>query len=123
LCIAITGFFLPVEPVEEVIAEDYDDRHEPRLSADVLPASKTEELPPPADDAGFVDLDEIDELIHEVILCPNRFNPYHSCVDYCRQRWGCKRFKPDPAMASRRERLLRRYPLPPGWLEVGDPET
>jgi len=110
--------------VEEVIAEDYDDRHEPSHS------------PPPAletdDDAAsdhrddmvkFDDSNESDELVHLAPLCPNCSNPFHSCTEYCRKRWGYKRFKADPSAASGRDHLLRHYPLPPGWLEVGDAET
>ena len=67
--------------------------------------------------------DNDEALVFEKLLCPNRTNPYHLCVEYCKQRWGCKRFKPDLSIASRHERLLRRYPPPAGWLEVGDPET
>ena len=120
-----------VEPVEEVIAEDYDDRPAVRLSLDNVSITKSqiEKVPQAAATQDTEEAeseqaaDETDEIVNEVLLCPNLSNKYHVCSDFCRQRWGCKRFKPDPSMVSRHERLLRRYPLPAGWLEVGDPET
>jgi hypothetical protein len=117
--------------VEEVIAEDYDDHFEthpvvnPAASGNSL--SKTDRTaasgPAVVNSTDIDQLDEPDELVHEVPLCPNRFNPYHLCVEYCQHRWGCKRFRPDPSLASKHERLLKRYPVPSNWLEVGDPET
>lgn len=108
--------------MEEVIAEDYDDRHEPSL-----PSDATEEISdtphPQDDDANFDDYDDSDELVHYSLLCPNCSNPYHSCTDYCRKRWGIKRFKPDPLAARGHDHLLKHYPLPTGWLEVGDSGT
>lgn len=116
------------EPVEEVIAEDYDDRHEPHSLIDSVSIGKTDRtahapVSHDIDDAELEELETTDGLVHEALLCPNRINPYHVCAEYCRQRWGCKRFKPDTSVASRHERLLRRYPVPAGWCEVGDPET
>jgi polyglutamine-binding protein 1 len=93
-CFSLAIFFAAHE---EVFAEDYDD------------------------DSGSDDNQE--QLIHESIDCPNRTNPYHTCVAYCRRRWGLKKFKADDSLEKRRLRMLRKYPLPAGWLEVGDPET
>jgi len=112
--------------VEEVIAEDYDDRHEP--SHPSAAAADTDGVPFADDQRGdedikFDDLNDSDELVHYSPLCPNCSNPYHSCTDYCHKRWGYKRFKADPTAARGREHLLKHYPLPPGWLEVGDAET
>jgi len=116
------------EPVEEVIAEDYDDRHEPHSLIDTVSLGKTDRtthalVSHDIDDEEFEDMETTDGLVYEALLCPNRSNSYHACTEYCRQRWGCKRFKPDTSVADRHERLLRRYPVPTGWCEVGDPET
>jgi len=111
------------EPVEEVIAEDYDDRHEP---SDLLAAEPEFDVTPdhPLDDnITYDNVNESDELVHYSPLCPNSTNAYHSCSDYCRKRWGYKRFKADPTAARGRDHLLKHYPLPPGWLEVGDAQT
>lgn len=113
------------EPVEEVIAEDYDDQHEPSYTSDEAhevegSAYKNDEQ---VDDVvNFDDSNESDELVHNALLCPNRSNTYHSCTDYCRKRYGYKRFKADPSAARGRDHLLKHFPLPPGWLEVGDAE-
>jgi len=110
--------------VEEVIAEDYDDRHEPShsppsaLETDDYAASDDRD-----DIAKFDDMNESDELVHLSPLCPNCNNPFHTCTEYCRKRWGYKRFKADPSAARGRDHLLKHFPLPPGWLEVGDAET
>ncbi|XP_028515224.1 polyglutamine-binding protein 1 [Exaiptasia diaphana] len=47
--------------------------------------------------------------------CPNRTNPHHECVEYCRTRWG----NIDPTQAPH----IKDYshvPLPPGWYFVPD---
>ncbi|CAG2240538.1 NPW38 [Mytilus edulis] len=54
---------------------------------------------------------------------PNRSNKYHTCVDYCKEKWGMKEFQKDSDMIRKRDRMLGKYPLPDGWLEVADPET
>jgi len=113
------------EPVEEVIAEDYDDRHEPSHPSDMadeIEGSAYADDHQSDDIVKFDDLDESDELVHNAPMCPNRSNDYHSCTDYCRKRYGYKRFKADPTAARGRDHLLKHYPLPPGWLEVGDAE-
>ena len=112
--------------MEEVIAEDYDDRHEPSYPSAEVPAidGTPYAADHPRDDSiRFDDVNESDELVHYSPLCPNCSNTYHTCTDYCRKRWGYKWFKADPAAARGRDHLLKHYPLPPGWLEVGDAET
>lgn len=52
-----------------------------------------------------------------------RFNRYHTCVEYCLKRWGSQKFEPPPTMLKKRDRMLKRYPLPEGWEEVADPLT
>ena len=69
------------------------------------------------------EVEEDDILIHEFINCPNRINPYHDCVDYCKEKWGTKSFEPNTELDEKRQRMLQKYPLPETWLEVGDPET
>jgi len=103
------------EEVEEVFAEDYDvsrRSHPPFASLESEPEEPLEE-----------EIESSEEMVHECLACPNRSNTYHACVDYCKKRWGFKKFKPDPELAKKHERLLSRYPPPSGWVEVGDPET
>ncbi|XP_048742628.1 polyglutamine-binding protein 1-like [Ostrea edulis] len=102
----------PAEEIEEVFAEDYDD------------PVKENTAPPPADLEMDTSVDnQTKSLVFEVSACPNRYNKYHTCVEYCMKRWGSQRFEPAPTMIRKRDRMLRRYPLPEGWEEVADPQT
>ncbi len=59
----------------------------------------------------------------QVAACPNRQNPYHTCVAYCEKHWGQRRFVPAAEMLKKVAYLHRRYPIPPGWMLVADPLT
>ncbi|ESN90976.1 hypothetical protein HELRODRAFT_186200 [Helobdella robusta] len=122
------------DPVEEVIAEDYDDsssstqlsRPKKRITEvrsdhstlKVIDKSKNDSH----EDANNDDNNE-SELIHKITACPNIANPYHSCVEFCTKKWGYKLFKPDTVMLVKKEKMLSKYPIPNGWEEVGDPMT
>ena len=70
------------------------------------------------------DPDANSQLIHDCIDCPNKENKYHECVDeYCKRRYGLKPFQPDSTMCEKKMKVLKKYPLPVHWLEVGDPGT
>ena len=58
--------------------------------------------------------------LDDCIKCPNKWNPYHTCVDYCKKRYGIKHYTPDAATEKRRRRMLKKYPLPSAWREVPD---
>ena len=105
------------EEVEEVFAEDYDDPNKP----EVVESTETKDVVEETYDSDK-EADDT-EYIHEVTACPNRSNPYHTCVKYCKNRWGMKTFSADPDMVRRRDRMLKKYPLPDGWKEVADTET
>ena len=98
-------FLFVAEQVEEVFAEDYDETHDQGYPSD-------------NDSDG-----EGGDLIYESIACPNKQNPYHACVGFCKEKWGVQEFKSEPAIRRKTDRMLKKYPLPEGWLEVGDPET
>ncbi|XP_064606488.1 polyglutamine-binding protein 1-like [Liolophura sinensis] len=106
----------PIEEVEEVFAEDYDDLSHPNHQEAEVPQIVAS-VPTTTEPEG----EEPEE--EEVLACPNKWNPHHQCVDYCRQRWGVRTFQPDSNMLRRRDRMLRKYPLPDNWQEVADPET
>nr|XP_011411938.1 polyglutamine-binding protein 1 [Crassostrea gigas] len=99
------------EEIEEVFAEDYDDP----IKENATPVT-TEQGMETGDS-------QVKPLVHEVSACPNRFNRYHTCVEYCLKRWGSQKFEPPPTMLKKRDRMLKRYPLPEGWEEVADPLT
>lgn len=48
--------------------------------------------------------------------CPNTSNPYHTCVEYCRKRYGDNAVPPPPKDYST-------VPLPVGWYLVPDPNS
>lgn len=62
-------------------------------------------------------------LIQGFSGCPNKWNPYHTCTPYCKERWGEGNPTPDPEYERRRQKMLMIYPLPEGWQEVYDPGT
>ena len=97
--------------MEEVFAEDYDD------------PVKEAEFAKPADDPEPAKEEDDGPVTHQVPACPNRENKYHTCVDYCKERWGMKEFHKDSEMIRKRDRMLRKYPLPDGWTEVADPDS
>lgn len=104
------------EEVEEVFAEDYDDH-----TAEEAPVFSNSGPAPSKPSADSEDLPK--EYIHEAPACPNIVNPYHQCTDYCRDKYGFKQFKPIASLDAKRAKMLDKYPLPPEWVEVGDPVT
>uniref|UniRef100_A0A5K3FDS7 Polyglutamine-binding protein 1 n=1 Tax=Mesocestoides corti TaxID=53468 RepID=A0A5K3FDS7_MESCO len=96
---------------EEVFAESYDND-----------GSST--VPPGLKGISPVPIIENGTLIHEIAACPNLANPYHECTAYCFERYGRRTFRQcDQRLGRLRDRMLRRYPLPSHWIEVGDPVT
>ena len=61
--------------------------------------------------------------VYETSACPNKWNTFHECVEFCEKHWGKKKFKSDSVNDRKRNRMLRKYPLPDGWREVADPST
>uniref|UniRef100_A0A1A9UPG6 WW domain-containing protein n=1 Tax=Glossina austeni TaxID=7395 RepID=A0A1A9UPG6_GLOAU len=53
--------------------------------------------------------------------CPNKYNVWHKCTLYCVNRWAEGVPKPNVEYMKRYKRLLRKYPLPHGWVEMYDP--
>ncbi|KAI6172463.1 Golgi-specific brefeldin A-resistance guanine nucleotide exchange factor 1 [Aphelenchoides besseyi] len=54
--------------------------------------------------------------------CPNRWNEYHLCTDFCYDHW--QEGMPESRLSERYQQakrtMLARYPLPDGWKEVYD---
>lgn len=108
----------PGEEVEEVFAEDYDDPSKPETvppvaEPDIVAPVLEQPLPHTAAETVFF----------ETTACPHRSNPYHECLAYCRKRYGMRDWDPDDDQLRKRDRMLRKYPLPQGWVEVGDYDT
>ncbi|KAL7056927.1 hypothetical protein AAHC03_019234 [Spirometra sp. Aus1] len=106
---------------EEVFAENYDEDGAATQTRIAKPASTT----PSADLKTISSVPVIENgiLVYECADCPNQANPYHDCVEYCFERYGRRTFHTDQRLGRLRDRMLRRYPLPSHWLEVGDPTT
>ncbi|KAK4473287.1 hypothetical protein MN116_004455 [Schistosoma mekongi] len=109
----------PQEEVEEIFAENYDEESEPVLPITFdqpFNVKKCYTVSP-------VPIIENGVLIHECAECPNQTNPYHICSPYCYERYGRRKFNADLTSIRLKSRMLRRYPLPSHWIEVGDPVT
>lgn len=94
----------PVE--EEVIAEDYD---VPRKGSSGDGPENTE---------GSEET-ELRTLGHPG--CPNKSNIYHSCSNFCKEKWGAGHVDADPKYLKLKQKMIQKYPLPITWMEVYDP--
>ncbi|VDM48172.1 unnamed protein product [Toxocara canis] len=88
---------------EEVIAESYD------AEAAALP----QKAPRNASDKNLAGAP----------ACPNKYNPYHYCVQFCYDHWkeGTSESSLPKKYMEERLKILKKYPLPSGWKEVYDP--
>jgi len=113
------------EDEEEVFAEDYDDPSKPDPTLARPEAQHPTMVTAPQAPVSQAVLDVAGEgpLYFETTACPHRRNPYHECLAYCRKRYGMRDWDPDEDMGKKRDRMLRRFPLLPGWVEVGDFDT
>nr|AEE61955.1 unknown [Dendroctonus ponderosae] len=54
--------------------------------------------------------------------CPNKYNYYHICTDFCFDHW--REGYPEHTLSEKymetRNKMLKEYPLPNGWKEVYD---
>ncbi|XP_067941750.1 polyglutamine-binding protein 1-like [Watersipora subatra] len=96
------------DQVEEVFAESYDEKDQPE---------QMETQPEiPKEDFSV-------KVVYEMADCPNTTNPYHECEKYCMEYFGIKTFEHKHGDERKRIRMLKKYPLPTGWTEVGDPQS
>uniref|UniRef100_A0A1B0GJ48 Polyglutamine-binding protein 1 n=1 Tax=Lutzomyia longipalpis TaxID=7200 RepID=A0A1B0GJ48_LUTLO len=100
---------------EEIIAEDYDEVEEP-AQYDFEPVKK------PQDNFWSESLKrritEGNNLGYKG--CPNKYNIFHRCTLFCINHWGDGITQPSEEYLRRKEKLLKRYPLPKNWTEVFD---
>ncbi|XP_075156600.1 poly-glutamine tract binding protein 1 [Haematobia irritans] len=118
---------------EEVIAEDYDemdtDTHAQTNSDDYQYPSQydldQDTVRKPAEDNNW--LSQMKARMGEATTtagykgCPNKYNIWHKCTLYCVNRWSEGITKPSPEYMKRYKRLIRKYPLSKGWVEMYDP--
>ncbi|KRZ83870.1 Uncharacterized protein T08_4824 [Trichinella sp. T8] len=57
--------------------------------------------------------------------CPNKWNPYHLCTEFCFSHWGdgIPESRVDPEYLEIRRKMLNEFPLPQNWEEDYDPGT
>lgn len=104
------------EEKEEIIAEDYDAEEEPSQYDYDEPVRKRKANPW---------TENIKRRLTEGQLsgyksCPNKYNIFHKCTLYCVTFWNGKEKQPSSEYFLRKERLLKRHPLPKNWVEVFD---
>lgn len=101
---------------EEIIAEDYDEIEEPYERFDYEPEKKKKENP--------WTLNIKKRITEGHILgykkCPNKYNIFHKCNLFCVTFWSGKEKPPSEEYFTRKDRLLKRYPLNKNWVEVFD---
>ncbi|CAF0878985.1 unnamed protein product [Adineta steineri] len=107
------------EDNEEIFAESYDERDDHHSASTAAAAAASATVPKKSTSSTFSAADVLIES-EECIKCPNKWNPYHTCVEYCKKRYGIKHYTPDPEIEKRRRRMLKKYPLPSNWREVPD---
>lgn len=100
---------------EEIIAEDYDEIEDPS-QYDYEPLKKPQE--------SFwkerMKLQIVEGNNSGYKGCPNKYNIYHKCTLYCVTKWGDGIQEPKRSYMKRRQRLLRKFPLPKTWQEIYD---
>lgn len=97
---------------EEVIAEDYDDKKGSNTVKNHLEEESVQYTQ-----------EEIQYKIKGYPGCPNKYNIYHECTAYCKEKYGNGKLTPDPKYLYLKNKMLLKYPLPEGWQEVYDPGT
>ncbi|OQR75086.1 polyglutamine-binding protein 1-like [Tropilaelaps mercedesae] len=111
----------PVDEEEEVFAEDYDTAVSAAEIGPRLPRAFERARRAPYEPLGS-----------PAPGCPNKWNAHHRCLVWCMKRWGNGNLlgnliegvsEEHPAMTRKRLRMLRKYPLPPKWMEEYDPGT
>ena len=96
-----------MEPEEEVFAENYDEQVVNNLYDKTRTGNTTT-----VDPSKFIG--------HPG--CPNKWNIYHECVQYCKQFWGAGLREPvnKEYITAHTAMMERYYPLPDGWREMYD---
>lgn len=102
---------------EEIIAENYDEEED-----EPTPYSNYDYLKKPEEN---IWKDKIKTRMTEggfagYKCCPNKYNIFHKCTLFCVEHWTDSQTDPSEVYLTRKKRLLKRYPLPQGWVEAFD---
>lgn len=119
------------QPEEEIIAEDYaDKRKEPVAPLPIVPPTPppVKEVvipPPPANVIPEVRLmrKRFDVTPTGAPGCPNKWNIFHECSDFCYNHWADGIKEPSAENERKRLKMMKKYPLPPHWEEMYDKGT
>ncbi|XP_013183141.2 polyglutamine-binding protein 1 [Amyelois transitella] len=95
----------PVPANEEIIAEDYDNKPEEAGNKEHFWAG-----------IEGVNVDPIKG--HKG--CPNKYNIYHECSKFCVKTWKQGKVMLNETYLENKNKVLEKWPLPPGWEEVYD---
>ncbi|CCD72523.1 WW domain-containing protein [Caenorhabditis elegans] len=54
--------------------------------------------------------------------CPNKWNQYHVCLEFCYDHWGdgTPEYRLPERYVQNKNRMLAKFPLPENWVEVYD---
>lgn len=106
-------------PAEEIIAEDYDEVDEEQpfdYDYDFQSRKKSQQ--------NFwserLKRRIVDGSVNGHKGCPNKVNIYHKCSLYCINTFGDGIKEPPKGYTLRKQRLLKRFPLPKNWKEIYD---
>jgi len=103
-----------VETEEEVIAENYDTSLHRRTRVTTgATANGNEEISSV----------QIEKHFKGHPGCPNKWNVFHECNNFCISHWGMGITTPSPKYLRKQAKLMVKYPLPNTWKEVYDPGT
>ncbi|XP_053613556.1 polyglutamine-binding protein 1 [Plodia interpunctella] len=100
-----TNIDRPPQANEEIIAEDYDSKPDELCNKEHFWAG-----------IEGVNVDPIKG--HKG--CPNKYNIYHECSKFCVKTWKQGKLVPDETYLQNKNKILEKWPLPPGWEEVYD---
>lgn len=59
----------------------------------------------------------------QVVGCPNKYNIYHTCSEFCLKKFGSGTEIPPTMIKRKYNRLVKKYPLPENWRRVWEPGT
>lgn len=67
-------------------------------------------------------MEDHEEFIDSVLGCPNKYNVYHNCNNYCKEKFDDK-LDDEPTIEQRKQLafILRTYPMSNEWTAVYDP--
>lgn len=109
-------------PAEEIIAEDYDDDDQEQPNNTEFDYQSAAQSKKPNFWSERLKRRIVDGNISAkgYRACPNKYNVHHKCAMFCINKYGDGIREPDEEYLRRKQRLLRKYPLPSEWQEVYD---